>query len=286
MADPGAIIFGEPVLAVAGQTYAHGEPVESWDYATPFTVIMSVTVDRERFLESTGLSTLDGVVACVAVDCKVSGTRYVERLPLPASGAPADIRVHIGPHQVAQAVEVTPSVVLDSAEGLENPEMVAFRRGSRLISSTRSYRFPLEGSATLFPTEAFSFAAAGFPSGAAWKLNFDPDEIDDPYLGAVRLLINTDHPISGELLSGEPTLARSVLFHEVIAQMLLTVAGSFRTIPTEFEEDSVGAAMNHLAETYLGLSLAQAVDALGNDRAETLCRLQDRTAFMNVRATS
>lgn len=276
-----AVTFAEPRLLLDEKWYAVGEPVVPWDYLAHTTVVTTVSVDQAELLQSTGLADLEGIVAHVQVDCATTGSRHASSSPLSVDGRPVSIEVRIPPHQVAQRIDVTQSILLDRPDGEEPHNLAAFRRGSRLWQAERTFRFILEGSASTFPTEAFSFSAAGLPSTAAWKLQFEPDSLDEPYLGAVRLLLNSEHPQASELLSGRPSLVQSVLFHGIVEQLLMTASDRFfGEVPNEFELDSVGEALNHVAMTYLGVSLATAATLLREDRAETMCRLQAGTSFL------
>ncbi len=78
--------------------------------------------------------------------------------------------------------------------------------------TTNRNQFILEGARVpTFPTEAFDFEAGGLPKAAAWRLNFEPEPpLDEPYLAAVRLLVNTSHEEAAELLSCRPSPAHSV----------------------------------------------------------------------------
>lgn len=281
VATRSAVAFAAPRLLVAGGEFHSGEPVVPWDYLAPATVVSSITVDEEELLRSTGLAELSCMVACVQVDCPTTGLRLFTTAPLPEAGATAGLMVPIGAHQVAQRLEVTQSVLLDRAGPGEPSDRTAFRRGSRLWQSDTTFGFILEGSASTFPTEAFDFTAAGLPPDSAWKLQFEPASLDEPYLGAVRLLLNAKHPEGPELLTGRPSLVQSVLFHSIVEQLLTTVVGRFPgPLPSEFDADSVGEALNHLTMIYLGVPLAVAASRLRNDRAETLCQLQAGTAFL------
>lgn len=285
VASSSSATFAEPWIEVSGERFGPSEPVVPWDYLVDSTVSCSITVDEGAFLESTGLATTAGVVAVMQVDCRATGSRRMALTPLPKGTAPVLMQVHLGPHEVAQQIEVTYSIVLNTPDRGETVDLVAFRRGSRLLSSSAPYRFILEGSASTFPTEAFDFGSAGLPREAAWKLQFDPESLDEPYLAAVRLFINTSHPSAPELLSGRASLAQSVLFHTIVEHLLLIVAERFdREVSSEFQADTVGEAIDHLARVYLGVSLATAVSMLKHDRSETICRLQAATSFLVGRA--
>lgn len=283
VASPASVTFAEPWLEVSGERFGPDDPAVPWDYLLDSTVSSSIAVDEASFLESTGLPTTAGVVAVMQVDCRATGSRRMVTIPLPSGDQPALMQVHLGPNQVAQQIEVTHSILLDTPDREETVDLVAFRRGSRLLPSSATYRFILEGSASTFPTEAFDFGPAGLPAEAAWKLQFDPESLDEPYLAAVRLFINSSHPSASELLSGRPSQAQSVLFHTIVEHLFLIVTERFHADgQNEFQADSVGEALDHLAKVYLGVPLSTAISMLEQDRADTICRLQASTSFLAV----
>ena len=121
VASPTAVTFAEPRLAVAGQFFGPTEPIVPWDYLSESTVMSSVSVDEAEFLKSTGLSTLSGVTAQVQVDCRTTGSRHIARIPLTQGGHAVNMEVRLGSHQVADQIEVTQSVVLDTPDGPTPP---------------------------------------------------------------------------------------------------------------------------------------------------------------------
>ena len=282
VATPSSVTFSEPQLLVCGRTFSPDIPVIPWDYLSSSTLRSTVSLEETAFLESTGLATTDGVIAQMQVDCRATGSRHITNVPLTAGMQGVRLEVAIGPHQVAQELEVTHHVLLDSRDLEETRDLVAFRRGSRLHSDDKVHRFILEGSAPTFPTEAFAFGPVGLPAQAAWKLRFEPESLDEPYLGVVRLLINLEHPLASDLLTGNPSLARSVLYNSILEQLLLYVADQFPDeVSSDFDDDSIGGVLDQLAQLHLGLSLPRAVSGLRDDRAETLGRLQAGTLFLS-----
>ena len=185
----------------------------------------------------------------------------------------------IGPHTVAETLEVRLGLVLNRS--LDSTGLAARRKGSRIHSDQRVFRFPLEGTGGGFPTEAFDFAAAGYPAGAAWRLNIKADSLELPFSSAVRLLINTGHPRANELLSGQPGLLQSVLFHGVLEHMLLAVAAEYPATDTGgYDEGTFGYVLEELTDLHLGMSLGATIDGLAQDRSRVLAKLQEATSFL------
>ncbi len=64
----------------------------------------------------------------------------------------------------------------------------------------------LEGTGTRFPTELRVFGDGnGFPTRAAWYLDWDRDDLSLPVLGSIRLYLNQAHPIMSRLAGGITT---------------------------------------------------------------------------------
>lgn len=277
-ASPDAVSISDPQLRIQDEVFAPSDPVTLWDYLSSFSISSEFRVDDELLVESTGLPNVGVLAATVQIDCVHTGFRQLESRVL-QPGSALTVSVHVPAHSVARSIEVRRGLTL--AVDLPNsPATVAHRKGSRVFWEERRTKFELEGSGAGFPIEAFSFAAAGYPANAAWKLNFAADDLERPFMGAVRLLINTSHPLSSEMLSGERGLIQSVVFHGILEQLLLTVADSEAETNVAFEEGSVGAVLSDLTQTYLGRNLHDAVARLRSDRSAMLARIQDVTGFL------
>lgn len=284
-----SVEFGPPRLRLGDVFIEAGKPASTWDYLTTSTVLGSVRVDADELLRSTALTDLSGLSATMQVDCPSTGFRRIITLPaVEAVSHAALIQMEIGPHTVAEEIEVRYGLVLEH-DYRPAPSMAPYKRGSRVYTGILSYRFLLEGDAAGFPTEAFEFGPAGYPSGAPWHLRFRVDSLEDPFMGAVRLFINTEHPASGQLLSGAPGIHRSVLFHSVLEQLLTEVADHESNegvddwdeqVSASHADGSVGAVLNDLAITYLGMVLPAAMKALRADRDRSLTKLREASGLL------
>lgn len=279
VATPSCIDFHEPQLQIGDVVHVAGDPVPTWDYMASIDILGSAQIDQEELLSSTGLTDVEHISAVLQVDCPQTGFRRITQVPLAGSRSQVQITVQIGPHLVAEGLEVRMGLVLNRA--VKPHGLSAHRKGSRIYSAPSVHRFLLEGTGGGFPTEAFDFEKAGYPAGAAWRLNIKAESLDLPFNAAVRLLINTGHPQAGRLLSGKPGVIQSVLFHDVFEHMLLAVSES--AIADEaagHEEGSLGAVLDELTQLYLGLSLSTTLKALLSDRSRLLAKLQEATGFL------
>lgn len=281
-AAPESVSVGEPKLHIQGEVFGPGDPVSLWDYMTEVQITSEIRVDEEALLASTGLNSLESLAATLQVDCVRTGFRRVRRKLL-RPGSPATVSVEVPAHTVAFELEVRGGLTL--AEELPgNADAIAYRRGSRLFWEQKRTRFELEGQGGGFPVEAFDFEAAGLPATAAWKLSFSADDLERPFMAAVRLLVNTSHPRSADILSGDSGLIQSVVFHDVLQQLLVAVADGDSATHSTFEEGTVGGVLNDLTHIYLGHGLRESVQRLRNNRSLALARLQDVTGFLRGKA--
>lgn len=283
VASDSSVVFTEPRLSMGDTVIVAGDPAPTWDYLTTSIVIGGFTVDESELLRSTALTDLAGLGAVLQVDCQATGFRCTTTVPVSSAiDHEALMQVELAPHKVAGEIEVRYGLVLEQQNLETLSSMAAHKRGSRVYSPPRIYRFLLEGVASGFPTEAFDFGPTGYPTGAAWHLSFRADSADEPFMGAARLFINTKHPAAGTLLSGNPGLIRSVLFHGVLEQLLLTAADLWRDeLSAEHEEGSVGAVLQELTETYLGMALPATVAAIHGDRDRLLTKLREATGLLD-----
>ncbi len=282
-ADPESVVIGEPRLYVHDEVFGPRDPVNLWDYMSEVHVVSEIWVDEDAVLASTGLSELGSLIATVQVDCVRTGFRGVATKALRAD-SPVTVSVAIPPHTVAHELEVRSGLTL-AHELSPNPHAIAHRKGSRLFWEQKRMKFELEGQGGGFPVEAFDFETAGLPASAAWKLKFDADDLDQPFMAAVRLLVNSGHPRSADVLSGSSGLVQSVVFHGILEQLLVTVADSTVETDVSFEEGTAGAVLNDLSNLYLGYALHEAIGRIRFDRSRELARLQDVSGFLQGRVT-
>lgn len=279
VATPESVEFSEPQLQLGEATHAAGDPVSTWDYLSTAVIRTAATINEESLLNSTKLTSIGHLSVTLQVDCPATGFRQVNQVPLTRGKDTYPMELVVEPHTVASTLEVRLGVVLNQT--IAPAGLAAHRKGSRVYTDPRVYRFLVEGTGSGFPTEAFDFERAGYPPGAAWRLNIKAESLDLPFNAAVRLLINTGHPQATRLLSGKPGVIQSVLFHGVLEHMLLAVADS--TSPDEttgFEEGSLGAVLEELTTVYLGMTLGATLGALAMDRSRLLAKLQEAAEFL------
>ena len=110
--------------------------LKGWDYASHTTVGVSVDLDEEALLASTGLDSMDELEILAMADCLLAQQRFVATKPLRGHqrGSTTDVSVPLPLGQVAGAVRLSAHLVLAYTTP-EREYRVAFLRGSRIDSS-------------------------------------------------------------------------------------------------------------------------------------------------------
>ncbi|MDX1883239.1 hypothetical protein [Mycolicibacterium sp. 120270] len=95
-----------------------------------------------------------------------------------------------------------------------------------------------------------------YPDNAAWALDWNPDELEAPVLGGLRLIVNSAHDALPDLLrsgSADPRThaVRSFVMFDVARALVLGALGNERFVenPESFEEGSVGRMLSDLIAT-------------------------------------
>lgn len=158
VASETSVHFVEPQLQVGDSLVAAGEPAPTWDYLTPVTVIGAFTINATELQLSTGIENLENISATIQVDCVSTGFRRTALSPVTlGTESQAPLRLGVARHTLAHEIEVRYGLVLSQRGSAPPDNMAAYRRGSRLYSSQKPFRFRLEGQGSGFPTEAFDF---------------------------------------------------------------------------------------------------------------------------------
>jgi hypothetical protein len=250
------------------------EPVEErltgWDYSTATSFATTVDVDMDALLESTRLDVLDDVDLVVMVDCPATGHRDHTATPLPTVlEKRAPVRVEVKPGLLADRVRLTAHLVLNVLQPMDG--LRAFRPASRLLESPTT-TVVLEGELHRFPTEAVSFSALRLEP-AAWTLRTNFTDLDDSFVGSVRLLINTDHPASGDLIAmtGRQTAPLRAFLRLDVARQLLTAVAADHGLNFDSGDIGVGASLRSgleaMTRSFLSMDLSDTVEIARADPA-------------------
>src|SRR5579859_2446338 len=243
-------------------------PLGGWDYASRTTVGISVDLDEDALLASTGLDSMDDLEILAMADCLLAQQRFVTAMPLQehVRGSREDVTVQLPPGEVAGAVRLSAHLVLAHSTP-EREFGVAFLRGSR-IDSSEPFTLRLEGDSGRFPTEPVKFSELGL-GNAPWTVLTAYDELSDGFLGGIRLLINLEHPV-GQLALDPKTASRvnGLLHADVVRLLIASVAARGESTDESFyDEGSVGQVLETMCQSFLSMSLRTGTRLYSEDPA-------------------
>jgi hypothetical protein len=171
--------------------------VEHWDPLMDLQLEREITVDVDRLLASTGVPDAKAIAA--------AGIWRSERTRLRGPGAPVPLGGGSGTVTVSVMLNVAgvaaggnlelQTVLMLTGGTTSSSPIGATRAGSVLWGDQLSVA--LEGSASRFPTQVVDFAAlTGIADDAPWSLEWHPNDLEQPVLGAMRLLVNSRNPVA------------------------------------------------------------------------------------------
>ena len=138
--------------------------------------------------------------------------------------------------------------------GSTQHRLVPHTPGSILLE-TPPYKVQLEGDGARFPIEVIDFTTTHFPHNAGWFLFWEPEDLDQPLLGDVRLYINSRHPQIASAISDlqpETEGIREAVRLD-LAQTLIRGALSneaFVQNPDRYAPGTIGAAVRAMIRLY------------------------------------
>ena len=231
-----------------------------WDYASEEIVGISVDLDEEGLLGSTGLASIDEFEILAIADCSMMQQRFIARKSLVEHkpGTATDVELQLPRGRVAGSVSLSAHLVL-ARTSQPRDKQVAHLRGARIHSSS-PFSLRLEGNAGRFPTEAVSFSELGF-GNAPWTVTCANEELSDGFMGRVRLLINIEHPVGRLALepAAPPWIGR-MLRMDVMRLLIAEVAGQVEAADdSSFDEGSVGQVLEKMCKFFVGRGLKAAV---------------------------
>lgn len=250
-----ACVSAGPWIGVDGDQI--GDSIDHWDPVTDVLLTRALTIDLDAIRSQCRLGP-DAAFAVVASWRSPTGTRLGgagEALELGALDGlvRGPVSVEIPGPESGGRVDLTTRLVL-RATGSEPSPISPRRVGAVLWTDTQ--RVALEGSAARFPMAAVDFTTlARVPDGAAWYVEWDPQDLDAPVLGGMRLLLNTIHPriISAVRTATDDPAApiiRSLIQCDVARHLVRTALDteSFVSAGDVFLDESVGRLLADLIE--------------------------------------
>lgn len=234
-----------------------GERIEHWEPDLTVHLDRGIVVDIDAVLASTGISSTESLA--ISAVWKSDRTRLRgPGMSVPLAGRSGESAVSLSldvpGHLAGGSLEIR-TVLIRSQGGSEESPVAARRPGAILWADSCSVA--LEGSAARFPVTVLDFSAVpGLAADAAWALEWSPRDLDQPVLGAMRLLVNSGVPsvveaVSAEGDTGNGAMASMIRFD--VARCLVHGALSeegFTGGEREFEPDTLGRMLEELLDRY------------------------------------
>jgi hypothetical protein len=222
-----------------------------WEPTQTLHLLRTLEIDLESVRRDCQLEPGETVRVAAVWRCNTTGLRGAgTRVDLAGSdrSTRVELNVLLQGSDLGGTLELETQLVLphrvDTRHGL-----APARAGSVLWNDV--YRVELGGSSGRFPMELVDFeASAWLPPRAGWFLDWDPDDLDRPLLGELRLLVNEKHEaVLRAVTVPKPLLPERVVRDEIrcdVARTLIIGAlqnEQFVADNSQFEDASVGAAI-------------------------------------------
>lgn len=259
--------------------------VEGWDFSTDCTLRGEVVINAAELLRSTGLLSIEHVLLVAQVECSSTLVRTTNSLFLSEDkGSAYTVDVRLPPGQYASQISASLHLVLGHDVPTVPDPTIASRTGARLASSEVS-KLELGAKGSLFPTEALDFSGS-LPSGVPWLMNLTYEDLDDAFLGAARLFVNTAHPAGRVALDNEHAnapLIRSALRVDIVRSLILQVASQERSVfdaSREFDPESIGHVIASFCKHEFKADLASVARMITSDPIEFETRMQAAFGYL------
>jgi hypothetical protein len=197
-----------------------GDALEAWDYNSRITLARKVIVDTFNICGDCGLGHGAVFRLSVTILSKGSGVRtrcFHQDIYHSKSPEQVSIQSDIGNTSLTGSAVVTTLLTLVSSGGTLG-DFSPTKAGSMLWRD--DHEILLEGGGSKFPMEVVDFQATGWlPEDAPWYLDWEPDFLDHPFMGSVRLLINAAHErmmkaVSSNMPDNEDQAILSTLYYD------------------------------------------------------------------------
>ncbi len=242
---------------LAGDQENLGGRLDHWDSDLTLCLYRGVLVDLDLLRDSSGATGL--------ADMALAVVWRSDRTRLRGAGTPVALDCYEGTVALSVAVDIPgriaggslelQTMVVRTAEAPDATPIVARRAGSVLWRDR--VLIALEGDAARFPVTVVDFQSLpGFDPCAAWALEWSPHDLNQPVLGAIRLLVNARSAALVAALGDENDPARvtigSMVRFDVARSLVHGVLANdeFVSGPREFEPDSVGRMLGDLLDRY------------------------------------
>ncbi|MFN8228934.1 MAG: hypothetical protein U0R18_19685 [Mycobacterium sp.] len=262
-----------------------GDSVDHWDPFLDLDLVRIVEVDIDTVRESCRLAA-DSAFALTA-------NWYSNRTRISGEGTIIELGCLSGLIRTALALTVpgaeaggrlTLKTQLILRHPGADPSRISPRRRGAILWN-EEINVALEGGAARFPITAVDFTSIAYcPDDAAWLLEWNPDDLEAPVLGGLRLLVNSGHEsITAMLRSGSADaragMLRSFVTFDVARSLIQGALRSERFVdrPDGFEDGTIGRMIADLITScWPGVTVPALRTRIEEDAARVSAELQAR----------
>ncbi|MFI8694700.1 hypothetical protein [Dietzia maris] len=261
-----------------GQIRELPELLEGWDYNTHTVIGVDVELGLGELSKSTGLACAD-ISLMVAADCPAVGERFFELSSLVDGRLSVGLEIPRG--RAADSLLVSAHLVANRSHPT-SPSSQSVRNGARLFDS-ESRRVRLEGLGGRFPVELCDFSVVGFES-APWTIITDFEDLNDSFLGSVRLFVNSEHPLGAAAAQpGEGHNIAKLMQLDTMRLLVSEIASSgMFEADADWAETSVAHVVDSMCLAYFNQSLVTVIGLLQTDPSSFERLLYESVSFSEV----
>lgn len=239
-------------------TTQDGKPVperlEHWDPFTDAEFFRTMELDADAVREACQLgpdAAFALTVSWHSSHTRLAGEGAVIELGTLAGLVRASLSLHVPGAAAGGRLDIRTRLVLRHAGA--DPSPISPRREGAILWSHET-RIALEGASSRFPITAVDFTAlVRFPDTGSWAVEWNPEDLEVPVLGGLRLVVNSsDEVLLGALRSGSNDsrsgVVKSFIMFDVARSLVYGVLGNERFVadPESFEEGSIGRMLFEL----------------------------------------
>jgi hypothetical protein len=261
------------------------ELLHYWDPSMPLHLLRRLRVDISGVREDCGLAEGDRLRASIvwqSPGTTLRGCGDCVDLEEDSALGDVDLTLQLEGVRLADRIRVETQLVL--ARPATGQLALAPRRAGSILWRDET-TVQLEGSASRFPMEWADFRDAGWlPADAGWYLDWDRDDLNRPFLGGVRLFVNSAHETVRRAAGATHPLPterpiRDAMRWDVGRTLILGALANedFVNDPRRYSEGSTGKVIcNIIGASFPGESLESLRSRWRAEPFQFDCYLQDR----------
>lgn len=241
--------------------------LDGWDYAREERIGVGVIVDPAEVLDATGLESTAQIKLVALAECRELLRRFTAAQSLPsAPEGPIEVTLTIPAGEAAHRLHLSTHLVL-ADPGQTSGHRVPRVRGARTAAG-QTFTLTLEGDASRFPTEAVAFSSLGLED-VPWTMMRTFTDLDDSFMGGVRLFINTEHPIGQRALDQTSgAQMKGFLQTDILRILVGEVARSDEVVRRGYVDGSVGDVLSMMCEQFLRRDLESTIQVYRDNIAK------------------